>query len=84
MANTVHIWLPLPRVLHHFSTGFLKSTDQPTTNHRPPTNRSFDHRPPTTDHPTNHRPIRNLKTRNSITKLKSITDKDVRLCYECI
>ena len=26
--------------------GFLKTTDQPTTYHRPPTNRPTDHRPP--------------------------------------
>ena len=33
--------------------GFLKTTDQPNTYHRPPTNRATDHRPnaPTTDQP---------------------------------
>ena len=52
--------------------GFLKTTDQPTTYHLPPTNR-----PPTkcTDQmhrPTDHGPIRNMRT---ITNFKLISDK---------
>ena len=50
--------------------GFLKTTDQPTAYHRPPTNLPIDHLPltnqPSTkcpDHrPTDHRPIRNMRT----------------------
>ena len=76
----------LPFRGHRGDSVFLKTTDQPTTYHRPPTNRPTN--PPPTkwiDHrPTDHRPIRNLKTRNYITNLKCITDKNVRLCYECI
>ena len=43
-------------------------------------NRPTDHLPPTTDHRlADHRPIGNSKTRNSITNVKWVTDKDVRL-----
>ena len=44
--------------------GFLKTTDQPTTYHQPPTN-----------WPTNHQPVKNLRTRNFITNFKWISDK---------
>ena len=48
-------------------------TDQPTTDLRPSTNRPLTK---CTDHrPTDHRSIRNLRTRNSITNLKWITVK---------
>ena len=55
--------------------GFLKTTDQLTTCHGPPTNQPTDHLPPTnrppskcTDHRlTDHRLIRNMRTRNFIT-----------------
>ena len=53
--------------------GFLKTTDQPTTYHRPPT-KSTDHQS------TDQRPTRNLRTRNSITNLLWITDKNVIGC----
>ena len=65
--------------------GFLKTTNQPTTYHRPPINRPTDHLPPTnrqptkcTGHrPTDYRPIRNMRTRNSITNLKWISSKKI-------
>ena len=55
--------------------GFLKTTDQPATYHRPPTNR-----PPTkcNDHRlTDHWPIRNMRTRNVITNFKWISAKNI-------
>ena len=76
-----------------FKRVFLKplTNRPPTTNHllieqpitylRPPTNR-----PPSkcTDHrPTNHLPIRNMTTRNSIINFRWISDKnDKRSCYK--
>ena len=55
------------------------ATDQPTTYHRPLTNR-----PPTkcTDHrPADLRPIRNMRTRNSMKDFKWISDKKT---WDCV
>ena len=57
-----------------FVSGFLKTTDQPSTYHRPTISRPTNHRAPTnqpptkfTDHrPTAHRPVRNLRTRQNL------------------
>ena len=49
--------------------GFLKTTDQPNTYHRPTTKRPTDHRPPIkcTDHRLiDHRAVRSLRTRKKI------------------
>ena len=50
-------------------------TDQPITFLRPPTNQPLTK---STDHqPTDHRPIRNMKARNSITNFIWISDKKI-------
>ena len=58
--------------------GFLKNTEQPTTDQRQPTNqpptKCIDHRP------TEHLPIRNLTTRTSLTSFKWISGKKMLGC----
>ena len=79
MVSTIVIFLSSNQLANLM--GFLKTTDQPTTYHRRPTNWPTDqpttyHRPPITDHrPTDLRPIRNMRTRNSMKILKWISDK---------
>ena len=55
--------------------GFLKTTEQLTFYHRPCTNRPIDQ--------TDHRPIRNLRTRNTITNFKWFSIKGAtKLCFK--
>ena len=58
-----------------FNRGFLKTTYQPTTYHRPTSNQPTDPYQLTTDQV--FRPIRNMRTTNSITNFKRISDKKI-------
>ena len=61
-----------PTINRAFTTDQLP-TDQPSTYHQPPTNQLPTKCP--NHQPTDHRPIRNLRTKNSITNFKWISDK---------
>ena len=71
----------LKPTINRASTTDQLPTDQPSTYHQPPTNQLPNKCP--NNQPTDHRPKRNLRTKNSITNFKWISDeKNVRSCYK--